>query len=90
MYACAIPTHENSAAVAGANGLKRVGGRRFGEGNMSASPHGRPGKDNATSADVTEKVSAGASEAPAIPDHEFRLEPDNTARDPRANKRRVK
>ncbi len=68
IFACAKPTHENSAAVAGSNGLKHAGGRRVGEGNRSASPRGRPGKDNATSADLTEKVSAGRPERPAIPD----------------------
>ena len=66
---CSIPKHENSPAAAGSKGLNpRDGGRCVGEGNRSASPHGRPSKDNATSADLTEKVSAGASEAPAIPD----------------------
>lgn len=44
------------------------GDRHVGEGNRSASPHGRTGRGNATPADLTEKVSAGASEAPAIPD----------------------
>jgi hypothetical protein len=34
------------------------GGRRVGEGNGVTSPHGRPGKDNATSVTPTEKVSA--------------------------------
>jgi hypothetical protein len=44
------------------------GDRHVGEGNRSASPQGRTGRGNATPADLTEKVSAGASEAPAIPD----------------------
>ncbi len=51
------------------NGLRGSSGdRHVGEGNRSASPHGRTGRGNATPADLTEKVSAGASEAPAIPD----------------------
>jgi hypothetical protein len=51
------------------NGRCRSSGERHvGEGNRSASPHGRTGGGNATPADLTEKVSAGASEAPAIPD----------------------
>jgi hypothetical protein len=48
--------------------MPRDGGRRIGEGNASASPDGRPGKDNATSAEATEKVSAGRPERPAILD----------------------
>jgi hypothetical protein len=44
------------------------GDRHVGKGNRSASPQGRTGRGNATPADLTEKVSAGASEAPAIPD----------------------
>jgi hypothetical protein len=80
--ASAIPTLDNSAAVAGINGLWRAfDGRRVGEGNVMDSPQGRTNRGDATPFITTEKVSAGASEAPAIPDlTEFRHEPVCAAR----------
>jgi hypothetical protein len=66
---CAKPTHENSTVAAGSNGLcAGSGGRRVGEGNVSASPKGRPRKDDATPGrDAREGIERGAAERAALP-----------------------
>jgi hypothetical protein len=68
-FACAIPTHENSTAAAGSNGLNVgtaavVSVKATGQQVPKAEPKGAM----PLPADLTEKVSAGRPERPAIPD----------------------
>jgi len=66
---CSIPKHEKPTTVAGDQRARAWhGGRWVGEGNAMDSPQGRTGRGDATPSIASEKVSAGASEAPAIPD----------------------
>jgi hypothetical protein len=70
LIACAKPTHENSTAVSGINGLKPSWAAVVSvKATLRQVPCADHGRAMPHPAEATEKVSAGASEAPAIPDN---------------------